>query len=142
MTGVPISEHQVRDSSFEVNPDDDHLEEAIPMYPGFLTRIHTEKPKAKLYTATPWDGLSKKFFRIAQKRIVANDEQVKDSTIKELKEGDADLMLVNFNEVNKAGLQYGFSADQQGYKDAVLKVDGYIGELMETLKSRPEYENE
>ena len=49
------------------------------------------------------------------------------------------MIVANFNSVALAGKSGGFSATDPAYKDAVLKVDEYIGEMMTALKSRPEY---
>ena len=76
---------------------------------------------------------------VEDKVVEASDAAVKDSAITRIKKESSDLVVVNFNGVAVAGQADEFSASSAGYKAAVLKVDGYVGELMTALKSRPEY---
>ncbi|RYZ61502.1 MAG: DUF4983 domain-containing protein, partial [Chitinophagaceae bacterium] len=76
---------------------------------------------------------------VESKVQVQSDAAAKDSAVNRLKNTNADLMIVHFNSPAAAGKASEFSATSATYKDAVLKVDGYIGEIMTALKGRPEY---
>lgn len=76
---------------------------------------------------------------VEEKILGADDKAVKDSAVSTLKDPLSEVVVAHFNEVAKAGLQYGFFASASGYKDAVNQVYQYIGEIMTTLKNRPGY---
>lgn len=82
----------------------------------------------------------------------ANDEAVKESVVEELASTDempSDVIVAQFNGVEQAGKEYGFYVDKEGETvatsqvvSAITKVDGYIGQIMETLKSRKNFKTE
>src|SRR5690606_39535277 len=76
-------------------------------------------------------------------RIVpVNDQAVKDSTVSHLKSNDPEVMFVNFRSVLDAGVEGGFSVENSSYLNALNTVDGYLGEIMDALESRENYETE
>src|SRR5690606_7869973 len=58
------------------------------------------------------------------------------------KENVADLVIVQFKDVLRAGKEEGFDMSKAAYADAVERVDGYIGELVETIKKREDADYE
>ncbi len=143
MTGLTIDKHQVRDSTFEIKVDQDHLEDVIPVYPTFLSRLQSTKPALRTFAASPWANLNQRLLANVNKLVTAaNDQVVKDSAVSQLKHGNSDLLIVDFNSVNIAGKDNGFSASVPAYKQAVLTVDGYVKEMLGAIKNRPDYETE
>lgn len=144
MTGVGVSLHGVVDSTFDVSANDlGHEHDAQAIYPAFIERLQgTAKIK---YSAgiTSWPALSKNLFAYSDYPIVvANDDAVRDSTLKVLNNNLIDLVVTQFSGANKAGMQYGYDANITEYKNAVLKIDGYLGQLLEAIKARKNYDNE
>ncbi|TCC84500.1 LamG-like jellyroll fold domain-containing protein [Pedobacter hiemivivus] len=145
MTGVGTSKHQIIDESFDVPPVDDGHEHdgSNTAYPTLIERLQSSGKVRKSVGITSWAALNNKLFIYADEPVqVASDLAAKDTAVVKLKSITDDLVIVNFNDVNKAGLSYGFSADVPEYKAAVLTTDGYIGELLETIKTRKNYASE
>jgi len=141
-SGVSYTRHNISDSSLVFSaPSGGSEHEAPANYPSFMQFILTSS-RADINTTviSPWGYMINKLFPEAEKPIaVANDAAVKDSTVAQLKNGNPDLLIAHFNGVNIAGKQFGFDAATPEYKAAILKVDGYIGEIMTALKARKEY---
>ena len=141
-SGVSYSRHNISDSSLVYSAASGGNQHDAPAnYPSFMQFILTSsRADIKTSVISPWGYMVNKLFPEAEDPVVAaNDQAVKDSALARLKAPDTDLMLVHFNGVNIAGKEHGYSATAEGYKQAILKVDGYIGELMAAMKARPEY---
>lgn len=141
-SGVSYSRHNISDSSLVYSATSGGNQHDAPAnYPSFMQFILTSsRADIKTSVISPWGYMVNKLFPEAEDPVAAaNDQAVKDSALVRLKAPDADLMLVHFNGVNIAGKEHGYSATAEGYKQAILKVDGYIGELMAAMKARPEY---
>lgn len=142
MTGVSYIRHQIKDSSLIYSqPPGSSEHDIIPTYPSFLNYLlGSAGSDTRIGAVSPWKTLLDKLFPEAEDKVWVTDDAVgKDSAIALIKKPSSDVIFVDFNSVAKAGIQYGFSADESGYVAAVNKVDGYIGDIMAALKSRPEY---
>jgi hypothetical protein len=144
MTGVSVGTHGVADSSFDASSTvigSEH--DARAVYPTFIERLQGSGKIRYSSAITTWKKLSDKLFIYADfPVVVANDALVKDSTLKKIAEPNMDLVIANFNGANKAGLTSGFDANVTEYKNAVLQLDSYIGELLAGVKARPTYAKE
>lgn len=141
MTGIATI-HKIQDSTFIV-PEGASEHEAVVEYPSFIERLQAT-PKMRYSVAiSPWKTLVDRLLLYADEPIaVNNDAAAADTAVKKIGISKADLVVVNFNQVNQAGLKYGYSADVPEYKTAVTQVDTYIGKLLEALKARKTYNNE
>jgi hypothetical protein len=144
MTGVGVGKHGIVDDSFDVPPNDDgHEHDAATSWPTLIERLQGSGKIRRTSGITPWAQLNNKLLIYADQSIaVSNDLAAKDTAIVKLKSVSDDLVIVNFNEVNKAGQSFGFSANVPEYKEAILKTDGYIGELLDVIKARKTYDDE
>ena len=141
-SGVSYFRHGIKDSSLVYTQPAGGSEHApIVSYPSFFSYLlTTSKSDTKVAFISSWPDLLQKLVPEVETKItVTNDAIVKDSAVSVVKNPRSEVVFVQFNGVAKAGLQDGFSAQSAGYKAAVDKVDGYIGEIMTALKSRPEY---
>jgi hypothetical protein len=142
MTGISYSRHQIKDSSFIYTQPAGGAEHSAPVvFPSFFNYIlSSAKSDMKTSFISPWEIMINRLVpEVEDKVFAATDVAVKDSALIRVKNAKSDLVIVNFNSVAAAGKANGFSATSNGYKDAVLKVDGYVGELMAALKARPGY---
>lgn len=142
MTGVSFFHHRIYDSSLVYTQPPGSDEHApIVYYPSFFTYLlTTSKADTKISFVTSWPELLTQLVpEVEGKVLAADDKGVKDSAVNVIKNPSSDVVVVQFNGVAKAGLQFGFSANAQGYKDAVNQVDQYISEILAALKSRPQY---
>lgn len=135
LTGVNKAKHKVTDANFTSNQ--------LANYPMFFKRI---KEKTTLRTAAfcASQRLSQNLVTNADANLAFNDDDlaVKNATIDELKRDDAAIVLAEFNSIGKAGAQYGYDNSVAQYKNAILNVDTYIGELVAQLKNRKNHGNE
>lgn len=143
MTGVSYSRHKIKDSSFIYSQSiSDPQHSSVPNFPSVFSYI-LSSPKNDMRTVviSPWRTMVEKLVPEALDPVIAADDlAVKDSALKRIKTGNPDFMVLNFNSVAIAGKAGAFLAENAAYKDAALKVDAYIGELLTAIKSRAGYE--
>ncbi|MGJ7031189.1 LamG-like jellyroll fold domain-containing protein [Niabella hirudinis] len=135
LTGVNSAKHQVTGNDFATNN--------FAQYPSLFTRIKAFNPTARTVSfssaALIPDGVAKD---ATEKKALASDAETKNAAVTELKSQNPAFMLVQFGDVDAAGLAGSYSAEDAGYKAAVLTTDQYIGEILEALKSRQSYKSE
>jgi len=143
LTGVSYSKHTVRDSSFGISgggdsEDHDPVKQYVSLFTNLLS---SEKSDMTTAVMSPWRDLVHRLTPEVENGYVAvNDEAVKDSALRLFKKvNTTHLTVVNFNSPALAGKMGGFEASNIEYKNAILKIDGYIGEILEAVKSRPGY---
>jgi hypothetical protein len=142
MTGISYGRHSIADSTFiytQAPGGDEHGE--IRSYPSFFNYIlSSSRPDLKTVFISQWGNLLNRLVpEVENKVLVQSDAAAKDSAVNRLKNTNADLMIVHFNSPAVAGKTDAFSATSATYREAVMKVDGYLGEIMTALKARPEY---
>ncbi|MBZ4188300.1 DUF4983 domain-containing protein [Niabella beijingensis] len=145
LTGKSAALAAVSDSTLApvADEEDEHEHEEIPVYSNFFQRLLVSGYLPTTVSITPWELLSERALKFSGRNIAAaNDRAVKDSALRNITDDKVGVMLVNFNGVNLAGRAAAFSADEVLYKNAVLTVDGYVKELLEAVKKRPDYANE
>lgn len=144
ITGNDISQHRVFDSSFYPRPVDSSA--GTPLSPNLsaLRLLYNYKPGAfRTAAISSWGNLVNTLLKDADVKVVTGgDTDTKDQTVRVLKTDSARVIITQFGDVYNKGLQYGFSKTSAPYADAVGRTDGYIGEMLNALKSRPGYTNE
>lgn len=143
LSGVSYDTHLLRDSTFIFTKDPDNTDDhATPSSaPSFYSYIlSSTKSELRASVISPWETmLTRVVPDLEDKVLAADDKAVKDSALVRIKNEKSDLIIVNFNSVAIAGKAGSFSATSTTYKNAVLTVDGYVGEIMTALKARPQY---
>jgi hypothetical protein len=141
MTGIATI-HKIQDSTFIV-PESASEHDAVVEYPSLIERLQATPKMRYSVAVSPWKTLVDRLLLYADEPIaVTSDAAVADTAVKKIGINKADLVVVNFNQVNQAGLKYGYSADVPEYKAAVTQVDTYIGKLLDAIKARKTYANE
>lgn len=142
LSGVTSAKHEITNNEFirEHSGDDDHG--AIANYPTFLSRILDVRPEYKAVTITSNPELNKYMIHADHRILTTTDEIAKDSAEKVLEINNSQMFVVNFRDIETAGVAFGFSADVAEYKSAIQKADGYIAKLMAALKKRKNYDKE
>ncbi|WP_276482896.1 alkaline phosphatase family protein [Paraflavitalea pollutisoli] len=132
LTGVTADKHKVTGEDFTGS--------ALQQYPTLFARLKQEKPGARTVaygaTAAFIDNLAAD---ATEKKTYASDAAVKDAALAELTKGSGDLVLAQFHDVDAAGAAGAYSANDAGYKAAILKTDEYVQTLVESLTSRATY---
>lgn len=141
MTGIATI-HKIQDSTFIV-PESASEHDAVVEYPSLIERLQATPKMRYSVAVSPWKTLVDRLLLYADEPIaVANDDAAADTAVKKIGINKADLIVVNFNQVNQAGLKYGYAADVPEYKAAVTQVDTYVGKLLDAVKARKTYANE
>lgn len=137
LTGVMPDKHKVVSSDFSGSD----LEE----YPMFFTRLKAANSSWQTAAFSSSALLSEHLINDADvnKTFDGNDRAVKDAIVNELQDNpDATVVLGEFHSVEEAGEQYGYDSSSAQYVNAIMKVDSYIGDILETLKQRTNYSQE
>lgn len=142
-TGVSYAKHQIATESFERLTDpngDDHA--PVTSYRNVLDYI-TQFKATKTAVVTTWPNLRYYLRNADFAPAVSTDLAVKDSTVNILsKQDNVGAIFVNFRDVEIAGASGGFSASNANYKNAIVKADEYVGNIVTALKARKNYAKE
>jgi len=143
LTGTGFSKHQISGDNFERIQDpnsDDHA--PIVSYRNVFDYV-TQYKAVKTALVTPWANLRNYMRNADFSPVVTTDLAVKDSTISILNsQTGLGVMTVNFREVEAAGANGGYLASNVNYKNAIIKADEYVGNIMTALKARKNYASE
>ncbi|HEY1020717.1 MAG TPA: LamG-like jellyroll fold domain-containing protein, partial [Flavisolibacter sp.] len=135
LTGTTSSKHNITSEDFSGH--------RLADYPTLFTRLKTERPTLRTVAITASQALATNLAAdAAKKETPGSDAAVKDAAVNELKTGDPDLLMVQFSSVDEAGKTGGYSASVAGYKDAILQVDAYIGDILTAMRNRSGFANE
>lgn len=141
VTGVGYGRHLIKETTFQPTPKD-NSHESPAVFRNVLDYILQYK-SVRTAIVTPWQPL-RNYLKIADHApVVSTDLAVKDSTINIINTSSAiGSLIVNFRDVLSAGANGGYLASNANYKNAVLKADEYIGNLIAAVKARKTYEKE
>lgn len=144
MTGNDITRHRVFDSSFYPRPIDSSATTPLSPNLSVLRLLYNYKPGAiRTAAVSSWGNLVNTMLRDADVKVATgSDADTKDQAVRILQTDSARVIVTQFGDVYHKGVQYGFSNLAAPYADAVSRTDGYIGEILNALKSRSNYNNE
>jgi predicted AlkP superfamily pyrophosphatase or phosphodiesterase len=143
LTGVWPDKHGVTDNTFKGRN--------YKRYPHVFSRIHEVHPGAKLYSYSIWapiadfivsDATESIHFKAKSDLYSDADVECAAKAVQTLKDGDPDVMFVYFGQIDASGHAKGFHPTVPEYMQAIHNVDGFVGELLSVLRSRPNCENE
>ncbi len=142
-TGSWPDRHGVKDNTF--------AGKNYGTYPDFLTRLERIDPAYSTLAIADWAALIDQgtFSTSVDARVRfdgdrlgyrAQDVLVRDEAVRRLRDTDPDAAFVYFGETDEAGHRSG--AASQAYLDAIGRQDGYLGQLLTTIRQRPTYPDE
>jgi hypothetical protein len=136
LTGVHKEKHGVTKADLSNNQ--------LATYPVFFKHIKTRMPAFRIAAFSASDSLGTYLITDADvNRTFANDDAaVAAAIIEELKVDSTGLVFGQFMHVNATGRAYGYDASVPQYRDAILQVDTYIGQILDALKKRTNYAKE
>lgn len=141
ITGVSYSKHLIKETTFQPTPKENSHEAPAVFRNSFDYILQYKSVKTAM--VTPWPELRNYVKVVDFAPIVSTDIAVKDSAVNILNNStQLGVMMVNFRDVEFAGANGGFVASNTIYKDAVLKADEYVGNLVAAVKARKNYPNE
>ena len=136
LTGTNSNKHNVTGADFAANN--------FATYPTLFTRLKQERPNLRTaaFTASPevLDNLSAD--ATEKKSFAGDDAAVKEAVKEELATKNSALVMAQFNDVDAAGQASSYDIGSTEYKNAILRVDAYIGEILTAMRDRPSFDNE
>lgn len=151
LSGKSSGKHGVYTNDFDTSEEDDddiHDHDGSGVSTGYISlyqRLLESGRNLKTLSVTSWEPLDHNLFNLSDENgVVPSDEAAKTKAIDRLKNGDKDLAfaVVNFRDLNAAGVAGGFSMANPTYKTTLDRIDGYIGEIMTAVEQRKNYAGE
>ena len=145
LTGVIPGKHQIVGNTYmpDINLDVNNPGQKVVYYPNLIYRLTDANPEVKSLCVTPWQKLNLNMLNNATRTITSkNDEDTKNSILEYWRKEDYTLTLASFRGMLDAGKQGGFSVENSAYTAALKTIDGYIGELVDSIQGRKNYANE
>lgn len=141
LNGVSYAKHLIKEDDFLPTPKVNSHETPAVFRNSFDYILQYKSLKTAI--VTPWPNL-RNYLRIADfAPVVSTDVAVKDSVINILNtQTQLGAMVVNFRDVQVAGNNGGYLATNANYKNAILKADEYVGNIVTAIKARKTYANE
>jgi len=135
LTGVEASKHGVLNNFTTSN---------LTVYPSMVKRIRSLNPSAKLSAIATNQVLMDNLLSDADQKFTfpSNDMDAFTKAQEVLKNDNPDMTIVHFSAIDSAGTASSYSAAVNAYKNAIVRTDQYIGQLVNTIQSRSNYQNE
>ena len=137
LCGVWADKHRVMDNEFTAP----NYEE----FPHFFTRLKAAQPEAVTASFSDWGPIATKILRDADVAFDAEredhnyqlgDEAIVAKASEYLGEADPTATVVYFGQVDGAGHADGFHPSAPTYVEAIERVDGHIGKLLDAIEAR------
>lgn len=151
LSGKNSAKHGVVTNNFDVEEgedDDIHDHDGTGVSTGYISlyqRLLESGRILKTLSITAWEPLDHNLFNLSDENgVVASDEAAKVKAVDRIKNGEKDLGLavVDFRDLNTAGVTGGFSMDNPNYKSTLDRIDGYVGEIVTAVEQRKSYAGE
>lgn len=135
LTGVWGAKHGVYDNSFTGSNYD--------VYPHFYKHLEEFNPALRTSSICHWTPINDNILISADYILDApSDLAVTEAAIEELSNQDPDVLFLQYDDVDHAGHSFGFSPTILEYNQAVAVTDAYIGQVLQALHQRPNYDAE
>ncbi|TDQ06358.1 alkaline phosphatase family protein [Pedobacter metabolipauper] len=135
LTGVKKDKHGVIGNDFTANKFEN--------YPLIFSRIKKARPNTRIVSYASSALFKEKLSKdVDLSEVPGTDAGVKTALVNALKTDTASFLVGQFKEVNQAGATSGYDVSKAGYKDAIVKFDTQVGEVLAAMKSRPGYATE
>ena len=136
LCGVWSDKHLVTNNNFNGNNYDE--------FPSFFKYINDFDSDLHTVSICHWSPINDFIIQddVDFKLNVDSDLEVAIQLSSYLQVNDPDVVFIHFDEVDIAGHSYGFSPDVPSYVSTIESIDEHIGAILETIKSRADYNNE
>ena len=137
LTGVWYDKHGVSDNSFS----ESHLDKYLP----FNSLMKKGNKQYHVASFIMWKPIHEHIFKKSMdhnKLLPKFDDGIAKEASKYIKKLELDALFLNFDHVDHAGHWYGFNPQKKKYIKAIEKVDGYIGKVVDSMKTRASFEDE
>jgi len=135
LTGVNKDKHGVLGNDFSNNN--------LESYPLVFDRLKAYDANTEINVYTSSQIFKNNLTSSADvSEFFTTDTQVKEAVITSLGDESASFIMGHFTSVDQAGAQYGYDISVPEYKNAIVDFDDYLGEIIEGLRARPNYDTE
>jgi hypothetical protein len=136
ITGVTADKHKVTTNDFAGNN--------LAAYPTLFARLKQAGTGYRTVSIASTASFNSNLAADAtyQKTYENDDATVKTAVTDELQKEDAKLVVAQFHGAEVAGEANSFEDADANYTNAILKIDGYVGEIMAALSARKTYASE
>lgn len=135
LTGVRKSKHNVEGNNFSGNN--------FAAFPLLFKRIKESYPKSSLKVFTTSALFRNNLSTGADvSELLADDAAVKDKVVASLGEPELTMVTGHFSGIDAAGAGGGYDLTVPAYKEAILRFDTYLGQMLQALSKRPHYATE
>jgi predicted AlkP superfamily pyrophosphatase or phosphodiesterase len=146
LCGVWADKHGVHDNSF--------AGAKYAEFPHLFARLKEVRPDAKTVSLVTWEPIHKLI--VSQADVSINyerkehatsdydryDTQATDEAVKQLTEGNPDLLFLYIGQVDVAGHTHGFHPTVPQYIAAIERADKFVGRVVAAVKGRKTYAQE
>lgn len=135
LTGVDSAKHKVKSSDFEANN--------LETYPSIVSRLKQVNPDFTTASFVRSAALDANLLADGAKhQVLSSDAGVVSMAAASIKSDDNTMFVVELATVDSTGKASGFDNGNEDYKDAVVKADAYIGNLVAAVGARSDFDNE
>ncbi|VYT43033.1 Type I phosphodiesterase / nucleotide pyrophosphatase [Bacteroides ovatus] len=142
LTGNIPMRHGIADETYlsEVYFDPDY-DESMKAYPSFFQYIVDYDKSMKTLAVTPWKTQNQELLEKAGTTVTTtSDEETLNTVLQQIDNENNRVIYLSFRDVLDAAKSGGGWKDSNTqYINAMHKMDGYIGQLLEAIRARPEY---
>ncbi len=112
-------------------------------YPDIFKYIEDYNPELKTASLVVWAPINDKIVSHADvESKFDNDSTMAYAVANRIANEEIDVMFIHFDDVDHAGHQYGFHPSIQAYIQAIESTDILIGNILESMHKRPDFNNE
>ena len=130
MTGVYAEKHGVEDDDLSGLDQD--------TYGTVFQYVGDSEDRSSAFFGTS-DALVTMFAHEAgQSGVFASDAELTDHVVSQMDAIDEDLIILQFGDVNKAGIQHSFESTDADYRQAILDFDAQVERIIDAMHERPE----
>lgn len=130
LTGVKRNKHGVTTEDFAGNQ--------LATYPSLLSRIKESNRGLRTASFSASTIFGDQFSKdaVEKKSFEGDDLAVKNAVKEELKKEEAGVIVAQFHAAETVGKNTGYDENSPAYANAILQLDTYIGDLMNSLSKR------
>lgn len=135
LTGVDSTRHRVMTADF--------ANSNFAQYPSLFTRLKELYPAWRTVAYSRSQSLSDNLLSdAAVKGVSQSDADVTGKIINDIQTQDSKLIFGEYASIDSVGRADGYQSTTPSYKNAILKIDSSIGQIMNAITSRPNYSKE
>ena len=136
LTSVWSNKHNVTDNSFSGNNYEN--------YPHIFQYIEAFNPELETASISQWNPINDNIVldHADFKSNAASGTDLANQAIDYISNNDPDILFLHFDDPDIIGHIFGYSPDIPQYVSIIGQVDSLIGEVLQSLMDRPNYQDE